>query len=417
MIDEAYSQAVKILKECISDIGFKASAIYEGYPEVWGRDSMITLLGAISSGDKELLGASRASLDTLVKYQTELGLIPNNVDVKNNEPQYRAYMDGTLWYILGAYTYFKATGDIRFIHAHKKSIDKALSWISHQDVDNFGLVSTQEAANWMDLFSVRGKTLYDNALYYAALCACEEIAKTLQNEKEAKELAARAKLTLISFHNIFWICESQAKLVQRISELAKIEKKTKNIRYLEDELIRITKICSNLGWRPYFLSFYGFREYGEWFDSFGNMLTILFGIANKEQTKTILDFAGQVGVSEPHPIKAIYPPIYPGEREWRDYFKIGNLNMPHHYHNGGIWPFVGGFHILALVKARRMDEAKAALERLARANYKGKKFEWEFNEWLHGMTGNPMGHEKQAWSAAMYIYAYNSVLSKKVNLL
>ena len=64
-----------------------------------------------------------------------------------------------------------------------------------------------------------------------------------------------------------------------------------------------------------------------------------------------------------------------------------------------------------------MREAKSALEQLAMANYKGKKYEWEFNEWLHGATGNPMGYEKQAWSASMYIFAYNCVKSRRVNLL
>jgi len=147
------------------------------------------------------------------------------------------------------------------------------------------------------------------------------------------------------------------------------------------------------------------------------MLAILFGLATPAQSKMILDFAGQVGISEPHPIKAIYPPIFPGEREWRDYYKIGNLNLPHHYHNGGIWPFIGGFYVAALVKTKRMREAKSALEQLAMANYKGKKYEWEFNEWLHGATGNPMGYEKQAWSASMYIFAYNCVKSRRVNLL
>lgn len=403
MIHEGYKQAIKILKECTSDIGFKASALDEGYDEVWGRDSMITLLGAISSGDKELQKAARASLATLRKYQTGLGLIPNNVDVKNREPQYRAYMDGTLWYILGVHFYYKNTGDTKFLKAHEKSIEKGLSWMRHQDVDNFGLVSTQESSNWMDLFSVRGKTLYDNALYYAALRVCKE--------------RSRARLAYISFQHIFWIHESQAMLTERLRELSRLEKEVKNIRYLEDELIRIMKTCSNLGWRPYFLAFYGFREYGDWFDSLGNMLAILFGLATPAQSKMILDFAGQVGISEPHPIKAIYPPIFPGEREWRDYYKIGNLNLPHHYHNGGIWPFIGGFYVAALVKTKRMREAKSALEQLAMANYKGKKYEWEFNEWLHGATGNPMGYEKQAWSASMYIFAYDCVKSRRVNLL
>ena len=84
MIDEAYKQAIKILKECVSDMGFMASALEGGYHEVWGRDSMITLLGAVSSADTDLLRASRASLDTLGKHQTELGLIPNNIDVETS---------------------------------------------------------------------------------------------------------------------------------------------------------------------------------------------------------------------------------------------------------------------------------------------------------------------------------------------
>jgi len=417
MIDEAYSQAVKILKECVSDIGFKASALDGGYHEVWGRDSMITLLGAISSGDEELLGASRASLDTLANYQTELGLIPNNVDVKNNEPQYRAYMDGTPWYILGSYFYFKNTKNIEFLRSHEKNIRRAFSWLSYQDVDNSGLVSTQEASNWMDLFPVRGKVLYDNALYYGTLLAGEKMFAALGDAVAEKFCREQAETVRLSMHYIFWIHDSQASAATKIRELSQLEGKIKNIRYLEDEIIRITKICSGLGWRPYFLAFYGFREYGEWFDTLGNMLTILFGIANSEQKELILNFAKQVGVSSPHPIKAIYPPIYPGEREWRDYFKIGNLNLPHHYHNGGIWPFIGGFYVAALVSSGDMEEAEDALERLARANYKGKKGEWEFNEWLHGINGNPMGYENQAWSAGMYVYAYNCVKGGMADLI
>ena len=35
--------------------------------------------------------------------------------------------------------------------------------------------------------------------------------------------------------------------------------------------------------------------------------------------------------------------------------------------------------------------------------------EWEFNEWLHGERGHPMGFGGQAWSAAMYLYADGAV--------
>jgi glycogen debranching enzyme len=80
------------------------------------------------------------------------------------------------------------------------------------------------------------------------------------------------------------------------------------------------------------------------------------------------------------------------------------LNLPDHYHNGGVWPFIGGFYVAALVKRGRFDEAAEALEKLAKLNRRG-----EFNEWHHGATGEPMGVRDQAWSAGMYIYARECV--------
>ena len=157
MIDEAYEQAQKVLSECVSDIGLKASALPGGYNQVWGRDSMITLLGAMLTDDSNLKIACRKSLDILRDHQTELGLIPNNVDVDNNEPNYRAYMDGNMWYVIGVWYYYKKSKETDFLNKHKDSVNKTLSWLRHQDVDNSSLISTQEAADWMDLFPVRGK--------------------------------------------------------------------------------------------------------------------------------------------------------------------------------------------------------------------------------------------------------------------
>jgi len=255
MIETAYAQAIGILQECVSDMGFTASALPGGYNEIWGRDSMITLLGAVASGDSTLITAARASLDTLRQHQTDLGLIPNNVDVENSEPQYRAYMDGTLWYIIGSYYYFKKTQDRDFLEKSASSISRAVRWIAHQDVDNSGLVSTQEASNWMDLFPVRGKTLYDNTLYYGALRAGIYIAHALGDADAEAAFSKRVETLRHSIHYIFWIHESQGKLREKLSELTALEGTIKNNRYLEDELIRVTQVSSGLGWRPYFIFF------------------------------------------------------------------------------------------------------------------------------------------------------------------
>lgn len=41
----------------------------------------------------------------------------------------------------------------------------------------------------------------------------------------------------------------------------------------------------------------------------------------------------------------------PGSREWRSYMDRHRQNLPQRYHNGGLWPMIGGFWVLALAGA------------------------------------------------------------------
>jgi hypothetical protein len=160
--------------------------------------------------------------------------------------------------------------------------------------------------------------------------------------------------------------------------------------------------------RPYYLPWIGFRDYGDWCDVFGNSLAILAGIPNEVRRDRILEYFDQVGVARPYPSKALHPPIREGDKDWRDYYRQGGLSLPHQYQNGGIWPFVGAFHVAALVHTGRESDAAALLEHLAHGVQRGRE-PWEFNEWLHGVTGAPMGIARQAWSAAMYLFAHRAV--------
>ena len=80
--------------------------------------------------------------------------------------------------------------------------------------------------------------------------------------------------------------------------------------------------------------------------------------------------------------------------------------MPHHYHNGGIWPFVGGLWGRLLTWGTKRRYAENALTKLATLCHAGMDQEWEFTEWAHGLSGRPMGKAFQAWSAASYAAAY-----------
>jgi glycogen debranching enzyme len=84
---------------------------------------------------------------------------------------------------------------------------------------------------------------------------------------------------------------------------------------------------------------------------------------------------------------------------------VNLLNLPNHYHNGGIWPFIGGLWVRYLHKLKLSELARRELIKLARLCAQGLSQEWEFNEWHHGVTGRPMGKAYQTWSAASFIRA------------
>ena len=155
-----------------------------GYPQIWARDSIITLLGAAASGDATLLAAGRASLLTMSMYQSSLGMVQLNVnpDTGYVSTENAGAVDANLWFILGHYLHHELTGDVAFLHDQWPAIDHALLWLEHQDMNACGLLEVPEAGNWMDLLAVSYNTLYDNVLYYAAALAHDELSRLLPGD-------------------------------------------------------------------------------------------------------------------------------------------------------------------------------------------------------------------------------------------
>ncbi len=401
IVETAYAKARQILSSECSPIGLMASP--EGYPHVWARDSVITALGAALLS--EHASCLRVSLATLAGQQSELGAIPNNVSVATGRLDHTnaGSVDSNLWYILGHYLQYKIFGDADFLRASWPSLERALLWLRYQDSNGCGLLEVHEAADWADLLANRYNILYDNVLWYAALRAMGALASAVGADgARYRDMAAdvRHKLRIV-----LWVgpenqdewgpsCPGHTEWKHTLSQVDPV-------------LVK----------RPFFLPYVAFRDYGDYCDVFGNLLAILFGVANPAQEKRILDYLHQVGIAEPYPVRVLHPVILPGSKDWREYYRNNNLNLPDQYHNGGIWPFVGGFYVAALVKAGRLDEARHQLEKLAEVNRLGIDGEWEFNEWCHGRTGRPMGYPHQAWSAGMYVFAYHCVAEGRVPLL
>lgn len=400
-VEQAYQAALKVLRGCASPLGLKASALGTGYPQVWARDAPITSLGALMSGDEALLQAARVSLETLGAHQSKLGMLPLNVDTRTGTvtTENAGAIDANMWFVLGHYAYQQTTGDTAFLRAHWPEIQAALTWLEYQDMNGCGLLEAPEAADWADLYATRYNTLYANALYVGTLQAAAALA-TLLDEHSAPDLERAADVKR-KINLLLWL--------DRPWDGLEFGRQLEELKALRLEWFLLYQNTATLTEKPYYLSWAGFREFGDTFDGFGNMLAILFGIADAARTARILDYAHAAGTDDPAPLKAFFPPIYPGDRNWREYYRSRNLNLPDQYHNGGIWPFLGGFYVLALHQAGMPQRAEQALHNLALANEKGRTQEWEFNEWLHGRSGRPMGHPLQAWSAGMYVVAYKAV--------
>lgn len=339
---------------------------------------MIALLGGALVEDEAIRTAFRASLRLLRSKQAPSGLMPNNVDAVSLRPNYRAYADGGLWWILGS----------TILEPDPETIARILCWYECQDVDQSGLLSMQESADWQDLFCTRGKGLYLNSLYVLALRAAGQQAR-------AREVCDR-------INEFFWY-RGDGDLLRHVRHTFSTESVPDQDALGRKRWLPVKRLLVE---EQYYLPYLAFRAAGEWFDTLGHLLAILAGVPDASQTRRILDFIERNRVADP-PAKAIYPAIQPGDEDWRNYY--GMLNLPGQYHNGGVWPFIGGFWIAVLVHLGMVDRAQTELAKLAALNLAG-----EFNEWHHGETGEPMGVHDQAWSAGMYLYAYECVRRRRL---
>jgi glycogen debranching enzyme len=112
------------------------------------------------------------------------------------------------------------------------------------------------------------------------------------------------------------------------------------------------------------------------------------------------------GISNPYPVRTVTRPISPNDDLWRLYMGRHRQNHPHQYHNGGIWPFIGGFWVMALAARGQHGLACNELAKVAAANEVG---DWRFTEWFHGDTLEPLGMAGQTWNAATFLCALEAL--------
>jgi glycogen debranching enzyme len=369
-------RAVALLERNLSAHGILAAspgarANARGYSAVFARDAAVCALGMAVSGSARLEQEAATGLLTLASHQARNGQMAKFVDVHSREADfwYLGCIDATLWWLL-AVDFLARRGPHRGLRAQvEDNVQRAISWLLCQEHQRFGLLQQNEASDWADIMPRSGFVLYSNALWYQVkrLYGLPDAARTLDN-----------------FNHLFYPFSR---------EIADYRRARLLMHYVRNRAHN----------RELYLSFVNFSFWGEEGDVFGNLLAVLFGLADGAMTRRILRALQRAGVHEPYPVRVVCDPILESDRLWRPYMGRHRQNLSWQYHNGGIWPFIGGFWVAAIAEQGTQAQAHRELAKVARANQLGG---WAFNEWLHGATCAPGGMPGQSWNAAAFLLAY-----------
>ncbi|GAA4281101.1 HAD-IIB family hydrolase [Gaetbulibacter aestuarii] len=406
LIRKGYKKAIEALKKNITPLGFSACSIKDNithgtdqnYHSVWARDGAITVIGSLPLvDDKEIHDCQRQTLLTLMEHISRNGQIPSNVRIKDNVPDYSGVggicsIDSGIWVVIAFYEYVHVTKDIEFLRDHIDKIKQTMQWLGAHDSNNDALLEIPEAGDWTDLFGRSYNILYDEIIWYRANVCFGRMLEMLGDYEQAGEYIRWSQVIKKEILQNFWPT-TQQQLFQSVS-FAEKQFTLGDTSYL---IAQTTPF--DFSWRC---------------DTLGNILAYLHGTLDTEKAHQTFKFMLGVGVNDPYPVANVYPVVSPGDPDWRPYYTVNLLNLPNHYHNGGIWPFVGGYWVKFVNKLGFRDVAVSELYKLALINKEGMSDEWEFTEWAHGQTGKPMGKSYQAWSAAQYISACHELrITKK----
>ena len=343
-----------------------------GYPEPYTRDLLISSFGILTTKNDKLIKSLKRVLETLAKNQSPLGHISSLV----HDPQDRGSSDCTPLFLIGVGLWRKVMEEPDFLEDAAK---KALTWMEYRSPANRILVCQLPTSDWRDEQWVLGYGLFVNTLVhiYLGLFGLNEQAEIFKDNM--------GRFTV---------------------------KGDRQNRHIHEGLVLPSK--------PYY-ALWSYKVYrSERFDLLGNSLAILSGIASVSRANHLVTRieaeCKEMRQNEELVVDLppnFFPYIKPEDPDWMPRYK--KYNQPGEYHNGGIWPFICGFYVAALVATGKYILAQKKLLSLAKLVQQPRvaDVEFGFNEWHRAQDGTPQGQDWQSWSAAMYLYAAACVEQKR----
>ncbi len=405
-LDLAYQKALEALEKCVTPMGFSACSISdnraigtaENYNSVWGRDGSMAVTGSLAAHDDRFRNCQRETLRTLLGHLADNGQVPAHVHISTGKPEYSgvggiAAIDSGLWLIIAVHEFVEKTGELQFLREYQSEVGRVMCWLEAHDSNQDHLLEIPEAGNWMDLFNRSYNVLYDEVLWYRANIGFGRMMEMLGDGRAASKHFVKSERVKSAIIRHFWPSTEMVAGIDGVVGFDQVQHAIGDSRYL---LAQVTPFAFD--WRC---------------DVAGNVMAFLYNVLDVEKARVAFRFMWGVGANHPYPVRNLYPVVTPGDPDWKNYYTVNLLNMPHHYHNGGIWGWVGAKWVRFIHRLGLREIARKELLKLAEMNQQGVFREWEFNEWYHGLTGKPMGKAFQAWSASEFIAAYREIMDEK----
>ena len=367
--------AVKSLKQCYDTKGIVAGRTH--YNSIWARDALYACWGSLIINDVSIV---KSTIKTFLKHTRADGLVPirygasnvaqwlelikikprKKIAVYNQDKGFNPALDPNLLLIITIEKYCEKTKDYDFAKQNLKKIHLIFDWLEKQEVN--GLIHGGKYSTWQDIIKKEGAQIYSNVLYYKAILSLENILKNLKikNEFLTKAIALKENI-----NKSFW-----------------------------DE---------NLG---HYIDFFNKNKRSKVFTSDGNFLSIIFDLANKNQTESILTKADEFNISKDVPSYTNYPKYGFGEV----YTPLYLIGMQDYNDYGICWTWIGCIHALALKKANKVKIAKKVLNKLSNIFLKDQTVHETYEQ--NGKKVNRMFYKSEspfAWTAGLFILADKEV--------
>lgn len=352
-IKNAQSIAHHALRACVTNDGIVAGTHH--FVDLWARDSLFATFGS------DALSA-KTTIETFLRFQRDDGFIPYRVMrsktsiakyfgkptfLAKPKAEFRSRQsgglvpDGGLMTVIAACEYARRSGNKRFFQNHRAELNRALQWYEKRSPDN--LLSEWFQCEWADGVLKSGSTLYTNVLYWKALGDMENYTRQ---------------------------------------------------RFIGDV------IRKHLWNGTYFADWFDYKRQ-DYFSTHANMLAIIFGLACKNESQSILDFAKRYCLGD-WTLETNYPK-YPFWRIPPMQYVSGLAD----YHNRGcLWLQPGITYAVALDTCGYHRDAQVIFSKIAQQiNRHNRVYE------VYEKDGTPVNRSLYrsegpfAWSAGLFLWA------------